>query len=126
MMCSQHTFLSNLDLHATNVLESTSAGIHYHTNHPAHSMAHVPQMPRYKSPQFNLQQNSTIMLILNNFHKKNKFQIAKKLADKNHEIHSFKYAVGFNVIERVNSTNSSCVIIMAAISQPRFIQCAVR
>ena len=31
------------------------------------------------------------MLILNNFHDKNKFQVAKKLADKNHEIHSFKY-----------------------------------
>ena len=80
-----------MDLHKTNVLESTSAGIHYHINHPAHSMAHAPQMSRCKSPQFNLQQNSTIMLILNNFHNKNKFQVAKKLADKNHEIHSFKY-----------------------------------
>ena len=58
------------------------------------------------------------MLILNNFHKKNKFQIAKKLADKNHEIHSFKYAFGFNVIRRAKNTNSSCGIIMAAISQP--------
>ena len=96
MMCLQQTFLLNLDLHATNVLESTSAGFHYHTNHPAHSMGHAPQMTWCKSPQFNLQQNSTIMLILNNFHKKNKFQIAKKLADKNHEIHSFKYAFGFN------------------------------
>ena len=67
-----------------------------------------------------LVQNSTIMLILN------KFQVAKKLADNNHEIHSFKYAFRFNVIGRVKSTNSSLVIIMAAISPPYFMQCAVR
>ena len=47
------------------------------------------------------QQNSTMMLILNNFHNKNKFQAAKKLADENHEIHSFKYIFGSNVIGRV-------------------------
>ena len=35
------------------------------------------------------------MLISNNFHDKNKFQAAKKLADENHEIHFFKYAIGF-------------------------------
>ena len=122
----QQTFFLNLELHATNVLESRSAGIHYHTNHPAHPMAHAPQMSRCKSSQLNLQQNSTIMLILNNFHNKNKFQVAKKLADKNHEIHSSNYTFGFSVIRRVKNTNSSWVVIMAAISQPYFMQCAVR
>eukprot|EP00493_Phyllostaurus_siculus_P003086 UN03100 len=116
MMCLQQTFLLNLELHATNVFESRSAGIHYHTNHTAHSMAHAPQISRCKSSQFNLQQNSTIMLILNDFHNKNKFQVTKKLADKNHEIHFFKYTSGSNVIGRVKYTNSSWVVIMTAIS----------
>ena len=35
MMYLQQTFFLNLDLHVTNVLESTSAGIHDHANHPA-------------------------------------------------------------------------------------------
>ena len=70
-------------------------------------MAHAPQMSRCKSPQFNLQQNSTIMLILNDFHDKNKFQAAKKLADENHEIHFFKYAISFNIIGHDKDTNSS-------------------
>ena len=46
-------FLLNRDLHATNVLESTSAGIHDHANHPAHFMAHAPKMSRCKQTQFN-------------------------------------------------------------------------
>ena len=104
--CSKF-FLFNLDLHATNVLESTSAGIHDHANHPAHFMAHAPKMSRCKQPQFNRQQYSTIMLLSNNFHDKNKFQAAKKLADENHEIHSFKYAIGFNIIGRDKDTNSN-------------------
>ena len=66
------------------------------------------------------------MLISNNFDDKNKFQTAKKLAEENHEIHFFKYAIGFNIIGRVKNTNSSWVVIMAAISQPCPMQCAVR
>ena len=97
----------NLDLHATNELQSTSAGIHDHANHPAHFMAHARKMPRCKQPQFNWQQISTIMLISNNFHDKNKFQAAKKLADENHEIHFFKYAIGFSIIGHDKDTNSS-------------------
>ena len=38
---------------------------------------------------------------------KNKFQGAKKLADENHEIHSFKYAIGCNIIGRDKDTNSN-------------------
>ena len=56
------------------------------------------------------------MLVSNNFDDKNKFQTAKKLAEENHEIHFFKYAIGFNIIGRVKNTNSNWVVIMAAIS----------
>ena len=66
------------------------------------------------------------MLLSNNFHDKNKFQAAKKLADENHEIDSFKHAISFNIIGRVKNTNSSWVVIIAAICQPCSMQCAVR